>query len=100
MEIQTRAACTDALLTWQVREIGGKKVTVFQQESEDTRIASIILRASTTNVLDDLARAVDDGTPDSIEDDGSHDNGFWGVSRKGGLPRFIPTGFSGVVAGL
>lgn len=63
MEIQTRAACTDALLTWQVREIGGKKVTVFQQESEDTRIASIILRASTTNVLDDLARAVDDGTP-------------------------------------
>jgi T-complex protein 1 subunit theta len=51
-----------------VREIGGKKVTVFQQESEDTRIASIILRASTTNVLDDLARAVDDGTPDSIED--------------------------------
>lgn len=51
------------VLTWQVREIGGKKVTVFQQESEDTRIASIILRASTTNVLDDLARAVDDGTP-------------------------------------
>lgn len=45
----------------QVREIGGKKVVVFQQDAEESRVSSVILRASTNNVLDDLARAVDDG---------------------------------------
>lgn len=46
----------------EVREISGKTVIVFQQEqAEDSRIATIILRASTDNVLEDLERAVDDG---------------------------------------
>jgi T-complex protein 1 subunit theta len=45
----------------EVREIAGKKVTVFMQEGEDSRVASIVLRASTHNVLDDLERAIDDG---------------------------------------
>ena len=48
-------------LIHQVREVGGRKVTVFEQESEESRIASIVLRASTQNVLDDVERAVDDG---------------------------------------
>lgn len=45
----------------EVREVGGRKVTVFEQDAESSRVASIILRASTHNVLDDLERAVDDG---------------------------------------
>lgn len=45
-----------------VREIGGKKVTVFSQElDEDTAISTIIIRASTENVLNDVERAIDDG---------------------------------------
>jgi len=44
-----------------VKEIGGRKVTIFHQEKEDTRVATIILRASTDNLLNDLERAVDDG---------------------------------------
>ncbi len=45
----------------EVREVGGRKVTVFEQENEGSRVASVILRASTHNVLDDLERAIDDG---------------------------------------
>ena len=56
-----RVLCCPVLSWRQVREIGGRKVTVFVQEAEDSRVASVILRASTTNVLDDLERAVDDG---------------------------------------
>ncbi|TDH68583.1 hypothetical protein CCR75_000972 [Bremia lactucae] len=44
-----------------VKEIGGKKVTVFQQDQEDAKIATIVLRASTDNVLNDIERAIDDG---------------------------------------
>lgn len=44
-----------------VKEIGGKKVTVFQQEQEDAKISTIVLRASTDNVLNDIERAIDDG---------------------------------------
>lgn len=44
-----------------VKEIGGKKVTVFSQEDDDSAIATIILRSSTDNVLNDLERAIDDG---------------------------------------
>ena len=45
----------------EVREVGGRKITVFEQDAEESRVASIILRASTHNVLEDLERAVDDG---------------------------------------
>ncbi len=45
-----------------VREIGLNKVTVLAQESrDDTAVATIVLRGSTQNVLDDIERAVDDG---------------------------------------
>lgn len=47
-----------------VKEIGGRPVTIFRQNetsSAGCKLATIILRASTTNVLADLERAVDDG---------------------------------------
>lgn len=45
-----------------VREIGLNKVTIFQQASKDTSgVATIILRGSTQNHLEDVERAVDDG---------------------------------------
>ncbi|ORZ29769.1 chaperonin Cpn60/TCP-1 family [Catenaria anguillulae PL171] len=42
-------------------EIGSDRVTVFRQEDEKTRTATVVLRGSTQNQLDDLERAVDDG---------------------------------------
>jgi len=59
----------------EVTEIGGDRVTVLRQlsdeeidpaakakgASEKTRTATIILRGATTNQLDDLERAIDDG---------------------------------------
>ncbi|KAI6246872.1 putative T-complex protein 1 subunit theta [Erysiphe necator] len=42
-------------------EIGGDRVTVFRQENESTRTATLLLRGATENHLDDLERAVDDG---------------------------------------
>lgn len=42
-------------------EIGGDRVTVFRQESEVTRTATLVLRGATQNYLDDVERAVDDG---------------------------------------
>lgn len=42
-------------------EIGGDRVTVFRQDSEQTRTATIVLRGATQNQLDDIERAVDDG---------------------------------------
>lgn len=42
-------------------EIGGDRVTVFRQEHEATRTATLVLRGATQNHLDDLERAVDDG---------------------------------------
>lgn len=46
----------------EVREVGGRKVLVFEQkEAEDTTIATIAVRASTEHVLNDVERAIDDG---------------------------------------
>ncbi|KFY71600.1 hypothetical protein V501_06928 [Pseudogymnoascus sp. VKM F-4519 (FW-2642)] len=42
-------------------EIGGDRVTVFRQENDSTRTATIVLRGATMNHLDDIERAVDDG---------------------------------------
>jgi len=42
-------------------EIGGDRVTVFRQENEQTRTATLVLRGATQNQLDDVERAVDDG---------------------------------------
>jgi len=42
-------------------EIGGDRVTVFRQESEATKTATLVIRGATQNHLDDIERAVDDG---------------------------------------
>jgi len=42
-------------------EIGSDRVTVFRQENEATKTATIMLRGATQNVLDDMERAIDDG---------------------------------------
>jgi T-complex protein 1 subunit theta len=42
-------------------EISSTQCTIFKRDEEDNRIATIILRASTTNLLDDAERAIDDG---------------------------------------
>lgn len=42
-------------------EIGGDRVTVFRQENETTRTATLVLRGATMNHLDDIERAIDDG---------------------------------------
>ncbi|EJD08174.1 T-complex protein 1 [Fomitiporia mediterranea MF3/22] len=52
---------------FEVTEIGGDRVTVLRQETDEhgggekTRTATIVLRGATQNALDDLERAVDDG---------------------------------------
>jgi T-complex protein 1 subunit theta len=45
----------------EVREVGSRKITVVSQADEDSRLATIVLRASTESLLNDLGRAVDDG---------------------------------------
>lgn len=42
-------------------EIGGDRVTVFRQEDEVTRTATVVVRGATTNHMDDVERAIDDG---------------------------------------
>jgi T-complex protein 1 subunit theta len=41
-------------------EIGGTKVTLIRRESESSKVATIVIRASTQNILDDTERALDD----------------------------------------
>jgi T-complex protein 1 subunit theta len=46
----------------EVREIAQRKVCILSQDlDEDTSVATIVLRASTENVMNDLERSVDDG---------------------------------------
>ena len=45
----------------ETQEIGGDRVTVFRQEKEQTRTATLVLRGATQNHLDDVERAVEDG---------------------------------------
>ena len=42
-------------------EIGGDRVTVFRQQNEATRTATLVIRGATQNHLDDIERAIDDG---------------------------------------
>lgn len=45
-----------------VEEIGGTRVTVLSQDKkDDTSVATVLLRASTHNVMVDVERAIDDG---------------------------------------
>lgn len=46
----------------EVKEVGGRKVTVFNQDQdEDTSVATLLVRASTENLINDVERALDDG---------------------------------------
>ena len=46
----------------EVKEVAGRKVTVFSQvQAEDTTVATIVVRSSTENVINDVERALDDG---------------------------------------
>lgn len=44
-----------------VVEISGTKVCVFDQEGESSKVATIVIRGSTRNSMEDIERAVDDG---------------------------------------
>jgi T-complex protein 1 subunit theta len=44
-----------------VKEIASRTVTVFETPEDKGKLATIVLRASTMSVLNDLERAVDDG---------------------------------------
>jgi T-complex protein 1 subunit theta len=44
-----------------VKEIGNQKVVVFQRDNEDCKLATIVLRGSSTNLLEDIERAIEDG---------------------------------------
>jgi T-complex protein 1 subunit theta len=45
----------------EVQEVGGRNITVLEQKDADSRLATIVLRASTESLLNDVSRAVDDG---------------------------------------
>lgn len=45
----------------EVVEIGSDRVTVFKQTSQDSGLSTIVIRGATTNMMDDIERAVDDG---------------------------------------
>ncbi|CAH1800231.1 unnamed protein product [Owenia fusiformis] len=44
-----------------VSEVGGTPVIVFNQEKQESAIATIVIRGATNNIMDDIERAVDDG---------------------------------------
>ncbi|GAB0091090.1 chaperonin containing TCP1 subunit 8 [Sergentomyia squamirostris] len=44
-----------------VEEVGGTTVVVFRSEGSEGRIATVIIRGSTDNAMDDIERAIDDG---------------------------------------
>ncbi len=41
--------------------MGGRPVTVFEQDKKTSPVATVLLRASTNNSLNDIERAIDDG---------------------------------------
>jgi len=43
------------------KEVGGRPVTVFEQDKKTSPVATVLLRASTNNSLNDIERAIDDG---------------------------------------
>eukprot|EP01116_Phalansterium_solitarium_P018895 TRINITY_DN5141_c0_g1_i1.p1 TRINITY_DN5141_c0_g1~~TRINITY_DN5141_c0_g1_i1.p1 ORF type:complete len:538 (+),score=160.84 TRINITY_DN5141_c0_g1_i1:98-1711(+) len=59
-----------------VEEIGSTKVTIFRQEEESKGISTLLVRASTQNLLDDFERSIEDGV-----------NVYKGMARDG---RFVP----------
>eukprot|EP00316_Scyphosphaera_apsteinii_P001138 CAMPEP_0119309548 /NCGR_PEP_ID=MMETSP1333-20130426/15828_1 /TAXON_ID=418940 /ORGANISM="Scyphosphaera apsteinii, Strain RCC1455" /LENGTH=548 /DNA_ID=CAMNT_0007313541 /DNA_START=44 /DNA_END=1690 /DNA_ORIENTATION=- len=44
-----------------VKEIGSTMCTIFDHEDSDSRTATIVVRGSSMNIMDDVERAIDDG---------------------------------------
>lgn len=44
-----------------VRELGSTKVTVFEVQSVDMRVATIVLRGATHHIMDDIERSLENG---------------------------------------
>ncbi|CCW70108.1 unnamed protein product [Phytomonas sp. Hart1] len=44
-----------------VMNMGGKNITTFSQDSDDSKLSTIVVRGATQNALDDVERAIDDG---------------------------------------
>lgn len=61
-----------------VDELGDTSIIVFKMESKESRIATIVVRGSTDNYMDDIERAIDDGV-----------NTFKGLCRD---PRLVAGG--------
>lgn len=59
-----------------VDELGDTGIVVFRNEGKDSKIATIVIRGSTDNGMDDIERAIDDGV-----------NTFKGLTRNG---KFLP----------
>lgn len=59
-----------------VEEMGDTAIVSFRMEGKDGRIATILIRGSTDNYMDDIERAIDDGV-----------NNFKSLTRDG---RFLP----------
>ena len=55
-----------------VDEVGDTPVVIFRNEGKESRIATIVIRGSTDNYMDDIERAIDDGV-----------NTFKGITRVG-----------------
>ncbi|XP_064109110.1 T-complex protein 1 subunit theta-like [Macrobrachium nipponense] len=55
-----------------IDEVGDTPVTIFRQEGSESRIATVVIRGSTENYMDDIERAVDDAV-----------NTFKGLCRDG-----------------
>ncbi|XP_071955274.1 T-complex protein 1 subunit theta-like [Antedon mediterranea] len=45
----------------QISEIGDTSVIIFKQDKDENAVATVVLRGSTDNLMDDLERAIDDG---------------------------------------
>merc|ERR1712080_609661 len=55
-----------------IDEIGDTSVVVFKQNSKESNVATILIRGSTNNMMDDIERAIDDGV-----------NNFKAITRDG-----------------
>ena len=44
-----------------MKEIGSTMCTIFDHEEDGSRVATIVVRGSTPNIMDDVERAIDDG---------------------------------------